>query len=276
MNSSNPKISFIPKGPLAGDSSFLERKRPQSVIEVLAILGFIISVGGYAGLYFYDVTLSGQVAAKIQDVKKIQSVFSQSLDVTQAKIFRSRADLAKELLSGHVAVSPVFAFLSENTVASIMYDKFSFTHGADGLQLTLSGEAPTYVALAYQSDRLREKTKDLVSFSVENITLAQFGNIEFVLNMVFSPTYLSYLSTVGEGNNQSASVPAAIPVTPDRENSTSVSVPFNTGDTTIVSGMITDGTSTQSPSVVSSVATIPTTAPSSVLAKSWWEWFKFW
>jgi len=194
MDGTNPKVSFIPKGSLIREESFLERRRPRSVIGVIAISIFILSIGTYAGLYYYNDLLGQSIAEKTDEIKKAQREFSSTPELNEAKVFRARADLARELLNAHKVVSPVFAFLSKNTTESILYNKFSFKNGADGLVLELSGEAQTYSALAYQADVLQGQTAEISKFSVNDVVLTKLGTITFVLVLEFNPEYLLYIS----------------------------------------------------------------------------------
>lgn len=198
MDGTNPKVSFIPKGSLVREESFLERRRPQSAIGFIAFFAFVLAISTYAGLYYYNDKLNQEVATKTIAIKRAQKEFSDEPKVGEAKVFRARADLAMELLNAHTVVSPVFAFLSENTTESILYNRFSFKNGADGATLELSGEAPTYGALAYQTDVLRGKTKELSKFSVSNIALTKFGTVTFNIAMSFVPNYLLYTNNLSK------------------------------------------------------------------------------
>lgn len=283
MDGSNSKISFIPKGPLTREESFLERKRPRSAIGFLAAFVFLASVGSYVGLYFYDASLVKKITDKNKDIQDVKNRFSKSPEVVQAKVFRARADLAKELLAQHIAVSTIFTFLSENTLESVVYEKFSFVRGADGLHLVLVGEAPTYASLAYQADRLREKTKELAGFSLENVALTPFGNVTFTLKMTFVPSYLSYKSEADLG----ASSPPLAPETTTPKENVAYATPLLAAATTS-SSLSTEGSVTPpifsqtDPKATSSVGhlavVLSTTTTSSVASKvnSWWLRFKFW
>lgn len=192
MDSTIPKVSFIPKGSLVRETSFLERRRPQSAIGFIAGFVFVASVGSYAGLYFYSNFLEEKVVAKTDEINLIQQKFSDAPQISKAQVFRSRAELARELLDNHTVVSPVLTFLSENTIESILYEKFSFARGTDGAMVELTGEAPTYMALAYQGDILRKKTKELSKFEIGSVSLTEFGTVTFTLSLAFMPGYLSY------------------------------------------------------------------------------------
>lgn len=212
MEGSNTKVSFIPKGSLVRDEPFLERRRPRSVIGFFAGLVFVASVSVYAGLYYQNNLLNKKVADRIDEIKKAQREFSKAPEVAEAKIFRARADLALEMLNSHTVTSPVFDFLSKNTLQRVLYNSFSFKQTPEGAVLDVSGEAPTYASLAYQVDVFRAQTNALTKFSVDGVTLSGFGTVNFSFSMTFSPTYLMYTKNLG-----SLEVEAPVVVTPIAE-----------------------------------------------------------
>ncbi|MDO8603892.1 MAG: hypothetical protein Q7K40_00535 [bacterium] len=200
MDGNNPKVSFIPKGSLVREESFLERSRPRSVIGIVAIFAFVLSAGIYGAFFYYNNILNETIAQKTSAIEKANKEFSDAPEVGEAKVFRVRTDLARELLNNHSTVSPILSFLSKNTTESIMYTSFNFKKEINGPTLDLAGEAPTYAALAYQADVLREKMGALSGASITNMTLTEFGTIAFTLKLVFSPAYVSYVENLRKAN----------------------------------------------------------------------------
>jgi len=216
MDSTNQKVSFIPKGSLVRDEFFLERSRPRSVLGAIASVVFVITTAAYFGLYYYNNSLNKIVAEKTIEIKKAQKEFSDAPEVGEAKVFRARAELARELLNSHTVTSPVLDFLSKNTLSSILYNRFVFKTDALGSTLELAGEAPTYAAVAYQADILREKKTELASVSVRDVTLTNFGTVSFSLTMVFNPDFLLYTK-----NLKASEIAASTPTTEQAQGTTS-------------------------------------------------------
>lgn len=210
MDGNNTKVSFIPKGSLIREEAFLERRRPRSVIGVLAVSLFVLTVGSYIGLRSVNASISDVIAVKKVEIEKAQKEFSDVPEVEEAKTFRARADIARALLDAHTAVSPVIDFLSKYTVQSIVYSKFSFEQGMDGLVVVIAGEAPTYSALAYQGDVFKDRTKELSGFFVEDVSLTKFGTVTFNMKLVFAPSYLLYVNSLS--GTALDEVPAAVSV----------------------------------------------------------------
>lgn len=285
MDSTTPKVSFIPKGSLVRETAFLERRRPRSAVGFIAGLAFVASVGSYAGLYFYNDSLEKKVVAKTDEINLIQKKFSDAPQIGKAQVFRARTKIASELLDSHTLVSPVFTFLSDYTLGSILYEKFSFTRGADGATVELLGEAPSYAALAYQGDVLRKRTKELSKFDINNVSLTNFGTVSFVLSLTFVPTHLAYADSLGVSDNSSLQDDMTI-------------VPEQGGDTPVISGVIFEDLSSGSGmdssmasgtemvteiveegTTVDQEAKVTTATPPSEkqsILKSLWSRFKFW
>lgn len=288
MDGTNPKVSFIPKGSLVREESFLERRRPQSAIGLIAGFVFVSSIIAYATLYYLNDSLNKTVADKTIEINKAQQEFNDEPKVGEAKVFRARADLAHELLNSHKVTSPVFTFLSDYTTESILYDKFSFKNGPEGGILELSGEAPTYASLAYQVDVLKGQTKALSGFAVRDISLSKYGTVTFAFTMMFAPDYLLYTNNVSGLSvaNKEASklIETSAPVDNTLPSDTSAPItPSGTVAPVTESNPITD-TSVSSPSndwAVVPIDTATTSEPTTTTEKqsilrSLWSKFKFW
>lgn len=188
------KISFIPKAPFVREEHAL-RARPRSAFVVVASVVFIASVGVYLGLFFYNRTLANDVNSVTSEIERLQKDFNRP-EISEARAFRARADLARTLLSRHATTRPLFAFLERYTTERTFYTDFSFKRdGIEGYSLELKGEAPDYASLAYQMDTFRER-KELKTFFVQDLTLTRMGTVTFSLSLVFTPEFLSYAEYV--------------------------------------------------------------------------------
>lgn len=214
MDGSNPKISFIPKGSLVREESFMNRRRPRSLAGVLAGVVLFATVGAYTVFYYYNTNFEKEIASMTDKINALQQQFSEAPQVAKAQLFSSRANVARGLLDQHTVVSPVFTFLSENTVSSIVYGGFAFKKGSGGSTVDLMGEAPSYAALANQSDVFKLR-RELLSYAISNVTLTQFGTVSFNLTLTFTPDYLLYSKTL---SGTEASAPAAATATPAVDN----------------------------------------------------------
>jgi hypothetical protein len=304
MVSNPPKVSFIPKSPLAQEESFLMRRRPRSITGFLAIFLFVMSIGSYAGLSFYEGTLSSEVVKTAESIASTQREFLQSPEINEAKVFRARADLARELLNQHIVISPVFSFLSSSTLGSILYDSFAFKRDKGNWALSLTGESPSYASLAYQADVLSKKNKEneFVSFSITNIALTKSGTVTFALSVEFAQNQLLYaskaaspeegiptreistpttptvLTTPSFGTGTRPSAPTTTtPVLPNEPpvSVTATATPELATSTSIITADSGWTVSPVAPTSTTPSAAKPATAPAPVKS-SFWSWFKFW
>lgn len=290
MDGSNPKVSFIPKGSLVREESFLERRRPQSAIGLLAGIVFVLVVSSFVGLYYYNNKLNLVIVEKTAEINEAKQKFKDVPEVAEARVFRARVDLANELLNSHKVVSPVFVFLADNTTESVLYDRFSFKNDSSGATLDLGGEAQNYASLAFQADVLRGKTDALQKFSIDNIALTKFGNVTFNLSLVFKPDFLLYTKNIGnkdapktQGNEPATeAVPSPVlPVSDGEEASIPASEDIASTDVVVPSDTpseaVTDSLSGDWTAVSRDVATTTSsvTKEESMLRKLWSK-FKFW
>lgn len=279
----NSRISFIPKSPLTREELFMERRRPRSIMGFLAILVFVVSIGAYAGFYFYNSSLLKEIDSKTADIQKIQQVLVQSPQIKEARLFRARADLARDLLDTHIVISPLFEFLSQNTLTSIFYDKFSFKKEEEVWMLTLTGEAPSYASLAYQADLLRKKTNEFVDFSINDIALTKFGSVTFTFIINFAQGHLSY-TRVQTANASTLDQQGPITTgTPLFETPTSeVTSPASSLPSEPPAGGEEVAISSEANLLENNVVTIPVVEPLPPQAEggsfwqSLWSWIKFW
>lgn len=203
MFDTNSKISFIPKSPLVREEGAF-RSRPRSAFAVIASFVFVSSIASYFGLSFYHRALADNVNQVTSEIESLKKDFDRP-EIQDARVFRARADSARTLLKEHITMRPLFHFLEQYTVERIFYTEFSFVRDRESRPtLDLKGEAPDYASLAYQMDIFREK-KELLSFTVSDLTLTKIGTVTFSLSLVFAPDFLSY-----EKSTREASVPEEI------------------------------------------------------------------
>lgn len=240
MESFNPKVSFIPKGSLVREESFLERRRPRSVMGIIAGVSFVLALGSYFTLYYLNNSLNQLVVEKTTEIKSAQKEFSDAPEVGAAKTFRARVELARELLNKHTVVSPIFTFLSESTLSSVIFERFTFRGDPTmGTILELTGEAPTYGSLAYQLDILREKVKEVDSFTVKDVHLTNFGTVAFSLQIILKPEFLSY-----SNNLKTTESPVVAPVSSSTiDTSFTPSLNFDIPQSTTTTGTMMSTTS---------------------------------
>ncbi len=199
------KVSFVPKSALVREQAFLARRRPRSLFSFLAVVALVVSVGAYIVLLVYNESIERNIQTNIESAENSRQRFLQDQNIENARTFQARTSIAKELLDNHTVVTPVFEFLNNNTLSNIYYSNFSLKRAETGFALELRGEAPSYAALAYQSDIFSGHT-ELAHATFTGITLTRFGTVEFVAHLEFVPgffLYTDYLSRRGAQSGES-------------------------------------------------------------------------
>lgn len=181
------ETSFIPKKNFGKKNSNDSYK---NMFLLVAIFIFCFSLVFAIGVFFYKSFLVGEIANKKIILEREKG--NMELDLIQ-KIsrFDKRIDITTQLLDKHITLIPLFDFLKDNTLKSIMYDKFSFEKTKGVYYLKLSGKANDYEAVALQADILG-KSKDILDPVFSNLGVNNEGNVIFNVEMNFDPRFLSY------------------------------------------------------------------------------------
>ena len=178
------QTSFIPKKPVATDIS---RKQPKSLFSVLSVLLLIIIAVASAGLFVYKSYLAKQKEVLSSSLEKVRDSFERDT-ISELELFDKRASAAKQVLSSHIVLSPMFELLGTLTIPSIQYTKFEHQTNEKGFFVKISGLARDYQADVFNSTKGRS-FKNVV-FS--NLTRDKSNNVGFDLEFIVDPSLLSY------------------------------------------------------------------------------------
>ncbi len=211
------QTSFIPKKPLtAASPSPSVDNNSTSVLLLVGILIFVVSVLAAGGAYGWQVYLNSQKEQYKSDLAKLQN----SVDITNIRKYKQMAtkiDLASTTLSKHVALSQVFSALSKLAVGNIRFTNMDLQVPTDGktdqAKINLTGYAPSYEALAFQSDMLGHleelNLRDIVMNPIiQDPVQNQNSNISFTLSANLSPDSMSYKHSILSPDSTVLPVPA--------------------------------------------------------------------
>src|SRR3989344_5195340 len=115
------QTSFIPKKPLAEEK--ITRRKPASLVYFVAVALFIVSILSAGGVYFYKVTLESSIKNMDSSLTKARSSFEPSF-LDNVQNLDRRINSAREILSQHVMVSPIFEALQTLTLRTVRFTKF--------------------------------------------------------------------------------------------------------------------------------------------------------
>lgn len=198
----NFQTSFIPKKPIIKEAPSAQ---PVGFLMVISIVIFFTMVIAAGGLYFYKASLVSSLAKMEEQLDFAKNRFEPT-KITQLQTLDRRLHASKEILSGHIAVSPIFKVLSEITMKSVRYTDFSYDTGSspkDKILIKLNGQALSYRSVALQAD-LFTKNKNLIDPVFSNLALDEKGNVSFDLEFSVEPSFVDYKQMLLTQNNKTA------------------------------------------------------------------------
>jgi hypothetical protein len=214
------KISFIPKKPLV--RKIEKNSRPISALLFASFGIFFITLALFGGLYLYTNNLKTVLEEKTKKLEVEKNKVDPSGVIDASKVLQEKISKAKDILNKHIALSRMFDVLEKITLKNIVLNGFTleksekgdtganngvgFRDGSQtaqvaGFEISTSGTAPSYAALAYQSDVLKDEIKEnrrIESFSISNPALDQDGNVIFDIKISLNPSFLLYEATKKE------------------------------------------------------------------------------
>jgi len=190
------QTSFIPKKPMIEERAV--SSRPISLFVVISIFIFFSLLIGTGGLYFYNNILKKNISAKEASLESARNRFEPS-KIVQLQVLDKRLKAATEILSNHVAISPIFKSLQEITMKTIRFTKFSYstesTKQSKIIRVKMSGLAVGYRSVALQAD-LFSKNKFFIDPLFSNLSLDNSGNVVFDLEFLVDPTFIDYKQVI--------------------------------------------------------------------------------
>jgi len=116
--------------------------------------------------------------------------------IKQLQALDKRLKASSDILSKHIAISPIFQALQDITLKTIQYTKFTYDYTGEKnakVAVKMSGQAVGYRSIALQGD-LFSKNKNLIDPVFSNLNLDDHGNVLFDLNFSVDPSsnFLKY------------------------------------------------------------------------------------
>ena len=119
----NFQTSFIPKKPMIPER--VVASQPISLLTIISVFIFFTVIIASGALYFYDGILKKNITQMENDLNLAQNRFEPS-KIVQLQVLDKRLIASSEILSNHVAISPIFNALQSITMKTISYTKFSY------------------------------------------------------------------------------------------------------------------------------------------------------
>jgi len=187
----NFQTSFIPKKPIIEER--VSASQPVNIFMIASLIILFAILLGTGGLYFYKTTVVKNNADMENSLTLAQNSFEPS-KLTELQVLDKRLNAATQILSSHIAVTPIFTELGKITMNSVRFTTFTYTLGADAnsnIDVKMSGIATDYRSVALQSD-LFAQDKNFLNPVFSNLTVDNNGNILFDLEFSVVPSFVNY------------------------------------------------------------------------------------
>ena len=191
----NFQTSFIPKKPIIKERALYAR--PVGILFVASVFVLFTVLLATGGLYFYRGILTKKIANMENTLTLAKNRFEPA-KITELQILDRRLRASTQVLSKHIAITPVFKALEAITMKTVRYTKFSYILENDKtakVTIKMSGVAVGYRSVALQSD-LFAKNKNLIDPIFSNLTLDSSGNVLFDLEFLVDPSFVDYKQTL--------------------------------------------------------------------------------
>ncbi|HEY4513222.1 MAG TPA: hypothetical protein VJH06_01780 [Candidatus Paceibacterota bacterium] len=191
----NFQTSFIPKKPMVPERA--QSSRPIGLLFVLSLLILFAVIVATGSLYFYKSALQKNISG-MEETLNLAKYRFEPARIAELQVLDKRLRASNEILSKHMAITPVFEALEKITLKTVRYTKFSYDLASDNgstVDIKMSGQAIGYRSVALQAD-LFTKNKNLIDPVFSNLTLDNSGNVLFDLEFSVEPSFINYKQTL--------------------------------------------------------------------------------
>ncbi len=195
----NFQTSFIPKKPMIEDRAVASK--PIGLLTIISIFIFFTIAIATGALYFYNNILAKNITQMETDLGVAKNRFEPA-KILQLQVLDKRLRASNDILSKHIAISPIFKALQDVTMKSVSYTKFSYSFDdskGSKIAVKMSGITLGYSDVALQSD-LFTKNKYLIDPVFSNLSLDDKGKVLFDLDFTVDPNLVDYKKTLDSNN----------------------------------------------------------------------------
>lgn len=196
------QTSFIPKKPITESRAPISRASV-SFVMIFATIVLVVAAFMLGGAFFYKIGMEKKkTALDTYIAEKFQTIRSEKEVLYEVTRVDKRIRAAKDVVSAHVLVSPIFNRLRQLTLKTIQFTKFEFTGAKDTrgiIEVKMSGKADRYASIANQSDVLAGVNGQQTYFInpiFSNLSLDDKARVSFDLTFKVDPDFISYTDTL--------------------------------------------------------------------------------
>ena len=166
------------------------KAKEKSLLAYLALVIFSISVLLALVMFGYKFYLKYSIAKMGVDLENARATLQPEI-IRELTRLDNRIISSQELIAQHKILSPLFEFLEISTPKTVRFSDFRYSMTPQGLELSMTGEARGYAALALQSD-IFNKSQYFKDSIFSNLKLNTKGDVIFSFRAVVDPSLVSY------------------------------------------------------------------------------------
>ena len=181
MDPNQITTTFIPKKPLQQSpeetGALRSVRTPMGTLLIISIIVGILAAVTIGGIFLYK----QYMVTNVESIQKALQTNEKELEpnlLADLNRLDKRLKTADLLLRQHVAPSPIFDLIEQNTLKTVRFSKFEFRNENNIYSVTMAGEANNYQSIALQSQNFGDVTafRDVI-FS--DFTLTPKNRISF-------------------------------------------------------------------------------------------------
>ncbi len=187
----NFQTSFIPKKPIVKNRTIVAQSIGFLLVLSIFIVCTIIIASG--GLYFYKGVMTKNISKMEADLNLAKNRFEPS-KINQLQVLDKRLRASTEILSKHLAISPIFKALQMITMKTVRFTEFDYNLDYEKnpkILVIMDGLATGYRSIALQSD-LFTNNKYFIDPIFSNLSLDNKGNVLFKLEFFVDPVFVDF------------------------------------------------------------------------------------
>ncbi len=195
------QTSFIPKKPIVQDSSAYHAPASTSILMMIALLLFTVSLGGAVFAFVAEGVLNGIQRKHQEDLAENEKRFNRPL-IEDLRKANAKIDFAKQLIQNHSAVSETLNIVAALTAEKVYFTDFTLVAPSKGgpdtsYKIAMKGIADGFNSIAFQSDVFGSSSKYGTNKVVKNpilsdLTTDDAGNVRFNFTGEIMPADISY------------------------------------------------------------------------------------
>ena len=192
------ETSFIPQQPLLKVEASARRHEPVNLALVVALVFFFTSLAVGGGLFFYKQQVEKRIAIKKIELANIEKTFNLD-QINSYKHLQSSLAVAKGLVDDHAIFSVILNMLEARTAMNVGLTSLSYSSDGKEIVLSIAGQAPSYSAVYFQTESMRQYRPFIKSVEVSGLSLnEQSGIVSFSYKIIVDGEYLRSSRVIAE------------------------------------------------------------------------------